>query len=49
MRGVVHADNTAWKVSKYKVFFGLYVPVFGRNTGKYGPEKIPYLNILHAV
>ena len=29
-------DNTAWKVSKYEVFLGLYFPVFGLNTGKYG-------------
>ena len=31
-----------WKVSKYEVFFG-------PNTGKYGPEKTPYLDIVHAV
>ena len=24
-------------------------PVFGLNTGKYGPEKTPYLNTFHAV
>ena len=28
-----------WKVSKYGVFTGPYFPVFGQNTGKYGPEK----------
>ena len=24
-------------------------PVFSRNTGKYGPEKTPYLDTFHAV
>ena len=33
---------TAWKVSKYGVFFGL-------NTGKYGPERTPYLDTFHVV
>ena len=37
------------KVSKYEVFSGRYVPVFGLNTGKYGPEKTPYLDTFHAV
>ena len=41
--------NTAWKMSKYGVFSGPYYPVFGINTGKYGPEKAPYLNTFHAV
>ena len=27
---------------KYQVFSGPYFPVFGLNTGKYGPEKTPY-------
>ena len=34
--------DTAWKMSKYGLFSG-------PNTGKYGPEKTPYLDILHAV
>ena len=34
-----------WKVSKY----GVSPSVFGPNTGKYGPEKTPYLDIFHAV
>ena len=34
--------HTAWKVSKYGVFSG-------PNTGKYGPEKTPYLDTFHAV
>ena len=47
-------------MSKYEVFSGLYFPVFGLNTeiygdlfspntGKYGPEKHPYLDTFHAV
>ena len=40
---------TAWKVPKYGVFSGLYFPVFSPNTGKYGPEKYPYLDTFHAV
>ena len=39
---------TAWKVFKYGVFSGLYFPVFGLNTVKYGPEKYPYLDTFHA-
>ena len=30
--------HIAWKVSKYGVISGPYFPVFGLNTGKYGPE-----------
>ena len=33
----------------YGVFSGPYFPVFSLNTGKYGPEKTPYLDTLHAV
>ena len=36
-------------MSKYRVFSGPYFPVFGLNTGKYGPEKTPYLDTFHAV
>ena len=32
-------------MSKYGVFSGPYFPVFGLNTGKYGPEETPYLNM----
>ena len=39
----------AWKVTKYGIFFGPYFLVFGLNTGKYGPEKIPHLDTFHAV
>ena len=41
--------HTARKVSKYGVFSGPYFPVLGLNTRKYGPEKAPYLYIIHAV
>ena len=36
-------------MSKYGVFAGPYFPVFGLNTGKYGPEKISYLEIFCTV
>ena len=35
--------------SNYGVISGLYFPVLGLNTGKYGPEITPYLDTLHAV
>ena len=41
--------DTAWKVSKYGVISGPYFPVFGLNTGKYGPEITPCLDTFHAV
>ena len=34
------------KIVQYGVFLGSYFPVFGLNTGKYGPEKTLYLNII---
>ena len=34
---------TAW------FFSGPYFPVFGLNTGKYGPEKTPYLDTFYTV
>ena len=30
-------------------FSGPYIPVFGLNTGKYGPGKTPYLDIFNKV
>ena len=36
-------------MSKYGGFSGPYFPVFGLNTGKYGPENTPYLDTFHAV
>ena len=41
--------RTAWKLSKCGVFSGPYFPVFSPNTGKYGPEKSPYLDTFHEV
>ena len=59
LRIPVTKHATAWKVSKYGVFSGLYFLTFGLNTsflsvfipntGKYGPEKIPYLGPFYAV
>ena len=43
------AHYTAWKVSKKGVISGLYFSVFSTNTGKYGREITPYLDIFHAV
>ena len=37
------------KVSKYGVISGLDFPVFGLNTGRYGPETTPYVHTFHAV
>ena len=32
-----------------KEFFLVHIfPLFGLNTGKYGPEKTPYLDIFHV-
>ena len=52
-------EITAWKVSKYGVFFWSvfsrirtdmpYLSVFSPNAGKYEPEKTPYLDTFHAV
>ena len=36
-------------MSKYGVFSGPYFLVFELNTGKYGPEKAPYLDIFRVV
>ena len=36
-------------MSKYGVISGPYFPVFGLNTGKYGPEITSYMDIFHAV
>ena len=37
------------KSVQIRSFSGLYFPVFGLNTGKYGPGKTPYLDTFHAV
>ena len=36
-------------MSRYGVFSGSYFPVFGLNTGIYGPEETPYLNTFRSV
>ena len=41
--------SAASKVTKYIVFSGPYFLVLSPNTGKYGPEKTPYLDTFHAV
>ena len=47
--------HTAWKVSRYGVFSGPYFSVFrldiqsfSPKTGKYGPEKTPYLDFFSS-
>ena len=45
----VKPEITAWKVPKYGVFSGPYFSVFVLNTGKYRPEKAPYLGTFHEV
>ena len=46
---IISSLLTAWKLSKYGVISVPYFPVFGLNTGKYGPEITPYLDTFHAV
>ena len=41
--------TTAWKVSKYGVSSGQYLPVFGLNEEKYGPAITLYLGTFDAV
>ena len=36
-------------MSTYGINFGPRFPVFGLNTGKYGPEITPYMDTFHAV
>ena len=45
---VIVLRNTTWKESKCRVSSGPYFPVFGLNTGKYGPEKTPCLDTFDA-
>ena len=45
----VTTTYTARNVSKYGVISGPHFPLFGFNTGKYGPEITPYLDTFHAV
>ena len=36
------------KSVQIRSFSGPYSPIFGLNTGKYGPEKTPYLDSFHT-
>ena len=48
--GVIFTELcTAWKLSKYGVISGPYLPVFGLNTGKYRPEITLHLDTFHVV
>ena len=38
---ILDTVSTAWKVSKYEVFFGPYFPTFGLNTERYMRENCP--------
>ena len=49
MSGEIRNMCTAWKVSKYGVISGPYFLVFGLKTGKYRPEKTPYLDTFHTM
>ena len=42
-------STTGWKMSKYWVISGPYFPVFGLNTGKYGPEITRCLHTFYVV
>ena len=48
---VIKTDEILHCVKSVQIrsFSGPYFSVFGLNTGKYGPEKTPYLNTFHAV
>ena len=46
---IVDSNLTLREVSNYGVFSGQHFLVFSPNTEKCGPEKIPYLDIFHAV
>ena len=37
------------KCPKYRLISGPHFPIFGLNTGKYGPEITPYLDTFYAV
>ena len=43
----LHTQMLVWDL--YGVISGPHFPVFGLNTGKYGPEITPYLDSFHAV
>ena len=45
----LYSDLTRRFTFKYGVISGPCFPVFGLNTGKYGPEITRYLDTFHAV
>ena len=49
MKEVVKSHCVKSEESKYGIFSGPYFPVFRLNTGKYGPEKTPYMETFHAM
>ena len=46
---IVSAKKHCVKSVQIRVISGPYFPVFGVNTGKYGPEKTPYLYTFYTV
>ena len=40
LRSLFFKTVAVWKVSKFRVFSGPYFPLFGLNTGNYGPKKL---------
>ena len=42
-------QSTVLKASECGVISGPYFPALGLNTGKYGPEKAPYLDTFHSL
>ena len=49
LRALIRGNMHCVKSVKIRSFSGPYFPVFSLNTGKYGPEKTPYLDTFHAV
>ena len=45
---LIYISTCCFGITKHCVK-GLYFPVFSQNTGKYGSEKNPYLDIFYAV
>ena len=40
LRSLFFKTVAVWKVSKFRVFSGPYFPLFGLNTGNYGPKNL---------
>ena len=49
IRSVVVQSKHCVKSVQIRSFAGPYFSVFSSNTGKYGPEKTPYLDTFHEV